>query len=90
MSEKDVIETYRTRSQIEFNFRDAKQHAGLCNSQSRNLDRLDFNFKAFLFERFIAVFSISPNRNLNEKLFKEFIEVAAIATWSYYWFYLIY
>ena len=48
MSGKDIIDTYRTRFQIEFNFRDAKQHAGLCNSQSRNLDRLDFNFNASL------------------------------------------
>jgi hypothetical protein len=110
MSGKDVIETYRTRFQIEFNYRDAKQHAGLCNSQSRNLDRLDFNFNAsltsinlakayamkigkpfsmvsiktmmhnaFLLERFIAVSGIRPNRNLNDRLFKELIEFAVIA-----------
>ena len=48
MSGKYVIEIYKTRFQIEFNFRDAKQHAGLCNSQSRDIDRLDFNFNASL------------------------------------------
>lgn len=110
MTGKDIIETYRTRFQIEFNFRDAKQHAGLCSSQSRNLDRIDFNFNAsltsinlakvyakkmgkpfsmvsiktmmhnaFLLEKFIAVSGIRPNRKLNDKLFKELIEFAAIA-----------
>ena len=29
LSGKDMIETYRTRFQIEFNFRDAKQFTGL-------------------------------------------------------------
>lgn len=48
MSGKDVIEIYRSRFQIEFNFRDAKQHAGFCNSQSRNIDKMNFNFNASL------------------------------------------
>ena len=48
MSGYDVIEIYRSRFQIEFNFRDAKQHAGLCNSQSRNIDKINFNFNASL------------------------------------------
>ena len=105
-----MIEIYRSRFQIEFNFRDAKQHAGLCNSQSRNIDKINFNFNAslttinlakayairsnkpfsmasiktmmhnaFLLERFIAVSGIRPNRNLNDRLFKELVEFAAIA-----------
>ena len=110
MSGIDVIEIYRSRFQIEFNFRDAKQHTGLCHSQSRNKDKMNFNFNAslttinlakvyavkenkpfsiasiktmmhnaFLLERFIAVSGIKPNRNLNDRLFKELIEFAAIA-----------
>lgn len=108
MSGKDVIGTYRSRFQIEFNFRDAKQHAGLCNSQSRNIDTMNFNaslttinlakayairlnkpfsmasiktmmHNAFLLERFIVVSGIRPNRNLNDRLFKELVEFAAIA-----------
>lgn len=110
MSGKDVIEIYRSRFQIEFNFRDAKQHSGLNNSQSRNIDKMNFNFNAslttinlakayairlnkpfsmasiktmmhnaFLLERFIVVSGIRPNRNLNDRLFKELVEFAAIA-----------
>lgn len=110
MTGKDVIEFYKTRFQIEFCFREAKQHAGLCNSQSRNIKSLNFNFNAsltsinlakayaarmnktfsmasiktmmhnaFLLERFISVSGIRPNTRLNERLFTEVIEFAAIA-----------
>ena len=48
MSGKDVIETYRTRFQIEFCFRDAKQFAGLTQCQSTDIRKLDFNFNASL------------------------------------------
>ena len=48
MSGKDVIEYYRTRFQIEFCFRDAKQFTGLFHSQARNINRLDFAFNASL------------------------------------------
>ncbi len=46
MSGKDVIEYYRTRFQIEFNFRDAKQFAGLTDSQARSSAKLDFAYNA--------------------------------------------
>jgi hypothetical protein len=46
MSGKDVIEYYRTRFQIEFCFRYAKQFTGLFHSQARNINRLDFAFNA--------------------------------------------
>ena len=45
---KDVIETYRTRFQIEFNFRDAKQFTGFNQCQTRNLSKLKFNFNVSL------------------------------------------
>lgn len=48
LSGKDIVELYRTRFQIEFCFRHAKGYTGLCNSQSRNIKRLNFNFNASL------------------------------------------
>lgn len=48
MSGKDVIEYYRVRFQIEFNYRDGKQFTGLKDCQARNEERLDFAFNASL------------------------------------------
>lgn len=48
MSGIDLIDTYRARFQIEFNFRDAKQFTGLNQCQARNLSKLKFNFNASL------------------------------------------
>ena len=110
MSGKDVIEYYRTRFQIEFCFRDAKQFTGLNHSQARSTAKLRFNFNAsltsvnvakvmakergipfsmaslktmihneYLLQRFICVSGIKPNKRLNDKLFKELVEFAAIA-----------
>lgn len=42
----DVIEYYRTRFRIEFNYRDAKQFTGLAHSQARDVRKLDFAFNA--------------------------------------------
>ena len=44
----DVIDIYHARFQIEFGFRDAKQHVGLENSQARSVNKLDFHFNAAL------------------------------------------
>ena len=46
MSDKDIIEYYRTRFQIEFCFRDSKQFTGLNDCQARDLKKLDFAFNA--------------------------------------------
>ena len=46
MNGKDIIEYYRTRFQIEFCFRDAKQFTGLNHCQPRDLKKLDFAFNA--------------------------------------------
>lgn len=46
MGGKDIIEYYRTRFQIEFCFRDAKQFTGLNHCQARDLKKLDFAFNA--------------------------------------------
>lgn len=43
-----LYEYYKSRFQIEFIFRDAKQFTGLCDSQSRQAKSLDFHFNASL------------------------------------------
>ena len=48
MSAKDVIDIYRSRFQIEFLFRDAKQFTGLCHCQARNTQAMDFAFNLSL------------------------------------------
>lgn len=48
MSGRDIIEYYRTRFQIEFCFRDAKQLTGLNHCQARDMAKLDFAFNASL------------------------------------------
>ena len=44
----DVLDIYRTRFQLEFCFRDSKQHAGLTHCQSTGINKLAFNFNASL------------------------------------------
>jgi len=44
MEAKTIIINYRARFQIEFLFRDAKQHTGLSDCQSTNEDALNFHF----------------------------------------------
>jgi len=44
----DILRYYKARFQIEFLFRDAKQHMGLCNCQSTHQEKLDFHFNASL------------------------------------------
>ena len=92
----------RTRFQLEFCFRDGKQHAGITNCQSTDFRKLNFHFnaslaavnlakaackrlgitysisscksfihKAYMLERFICVFGISPDPQVIDKLFKE-------------------
>jgi hypothetical protein len=44
----DVLRIYQSRFQLEFLFRDGKQHAGLTECQARNKEALDFHFNASL------------------------------------------
>ena len=44
----DVLRIYQARFQLEFLFRDGKQHAGLTECQARNKEALDFHFNATL------------------------------------------
>lgn len=48
MEPKEVVDYYRTRFQIEFCYRDAKQFTGLTDCQSRDLNKLHFHFNASL------------------------------------------
>lgn len=48
MSAKDTMDTYRTRFQIEFLLRDAKQFTGLTHCQSRRKESLEFAFNMSL------------------------------------------
>lgn len=48
MKAMDILDYYRTRFQIEFCYRDAKQFTGLTDCQSRDLDKLHFHFNASL------------------------------------------
>lgn len=43
-----VLKYYKTRFQIEFTFRDAKQHTGLNHCQARNQNKLYFHFNTAL------------------------------------------
>ena len=45
---EDIIRYYRSRFQIEFLYRDAKQYTGSTNSQARSENKLDFHFNASL------------------------------------------
>ncbi|EDU98763.1 hypothetical protein BACCOP_04231 [Phocaeicola coprocola DSM 17136] len=45
---KEVLDFYRTRFQLEFCFRDAKQHAGMTNCQATDFRKLAFHFNASL------------------------------------------
>jgi hypothetical protein len=44
----DILRLYQARFQIEFLFRDAKQHTGLSDCQARSKAALDFHFNASL------------------------------------------
>lgn len=48
MDGREVLDYYRTWSQLEFCFRDGKQYAGIINCQSTDFRKLDFHFNASL------------------------------------------
>lgn len=48
MQAKDILEMYGARFQIEFLFRDAKQHTGLDHCQARAPEKLHFHWNAAL------------------------------------------
>ena len=44
----DILRYYRARFQIEFLFRDAKQHTGLCDCQATSEEKRGFHFNVSL------------------------------------------
>lgn len=64
MSAKDIMDTYKSRFQIEFLLRDAKQFTGLTNCQSRKKESLKFHFNISLTAINVAR-SFSRENNLN-------------------------
>jgi hypothetical protein len=48
MTAATVLRYYRSRFKIEFVYRDAKQHTGLCHCQGRSKEKLDFHWNAAL------------------------------------------
>jgi hypothetical protein len=65
----DVIDIYHTRFQIEFGFRDAKQFAGLENSQARSGNKLNFHFNTALTTVNIAKIMQLKNPDTRENSF---------------------
>lgn len=54
MCATDVLLYYQSRFQIEFLYRDGKQHTGLNDSQARSENKLHFHFNASLISINIA------------------------------------
>ncbi len=48
MDALEILDCYQNRFQIEFLYRDAKQHTGLNDSQARSENKLNFHFNAAL------------------------------------------
>lgn len=48
LSTDKILEYYQTRFQIEFLYRDGKQHTGLNDCQARSQNKLDFHFNMLL------------------------------------------
>jgi hypothetical protein len=48
MDATEILDSYRSRFQIEFLYRDGKQYTGLTNSQARSENKLNFHFNASL------------------------------------------
>ena len=48
ISARDIFDIYRTRFQLEFVFRDAKQFTGLTHCQTKNNEALSFAINASL------------------------------------------
>ena len=94
MEASEIIKYYRSRFQIEFLYRDGKQHTGLEHSQARSENKLHFHFNASLTTINIArvchwlslpnekrdAFSMADIKTLyhNMLLIERFIDVFAI------------
>ena len=98
MDPSEVLLYYQSRFQIEFLYRDGKQHTGLNDSQARSENKLHFQFNASLTSINIAkaihwlsipkaereAFSMSDIKTMNHNvlLLKRFIDVFGIRPYS--------
>jgi hypothetical protein len=98
MDPKDVLQYYQSRFQIEFLYRDAKQHTGLNDCQARSENKLHFQFNAALTSINIAkaihwlsipkekrgAFSMSDIKTMNHNILmiNRFIDVFGICPYS--------
>lgn len=63
-----ILKYYKARFQMEFIFRDAKQHTGLEHCQSRSQNKLNFHFNASLTSVNIAKMILRNNIPKNESI----------------------
>lgn len=98
MPATEILLYYRSRFQIEFLYRDGKQHTGLNDSQARSENKLNFQFNASLTSINIArvihwlslpkeerkAFSMSDIKTMNHNtlLLQRFIDVFGISPYS--------
>ena len=98
MDPKDVLQYYQSRFQIEFLYRDGKQHTGLNDSQARSENKLHFQFNASLTSINIAkavhwlsipkekrgAFSMSDIKTMNHNalMLNRFFDVFGICPYS--------
>ena len=61
LNASDILKFYQSRFQIEFLYRDGKQHTGLNDCQARSEKKLDFHFNASLTAINIAKAHIGRN-----------------------------
>ena len=81
-----IVHYYQVRFQIEFLYRDAKQHTGFTNCQARGKN-IPFSMSDYktqykntlMLERFMCMFAINPNTPKNQKIFKELLIYGRIA-----------
>ena len=79
MSARDIFDLYRTRFQIEFVFRDAKQFTGLTHCQARNKEALAFAFNMSLSSINVArAYARQENVNLSVGSTKTLLHNAAM------------
>ena len=80
MSGEDVLRTYRSRFQIEFCFRDAKQSTGLTHCQARHTNQLDFSYNASFASQNVATVMMKENgMSYSMASFKEIMASTYIA-----------
>ncbi len=68
-SGEKIVRCYRSRFQIEFLYRDAKQFTGLTSCQARSENKLDFHFNAALTAINLAKHDWLSNQNREQKPF---------------------